>query len=288
MKAIASIFRRPNHPGMVGDGFRVYNYFPSGYAIRDKVSPFLMLDFNAEYDFGPSDKPKGVDVHPHKGFETVTIAYKGSIEHYDSTGNHGIINAGDVQWMTAGSGILHKEFHESNFAKTGGAFEMVQLWVNLPKKDKLTQPNYQDIRFDDMPTIALADRAGIVKVIAGNFNGHKGKANTFTDINLFNIHLNTYGHCSFSIPENHNTMLLVIEGKLEVNGNPAEQHSFVLFKNEGEVIDIKAKEKSVVLVLSGDPIDEPIAQYGPFVMNTQEELQEAFREFQSGKFGTLV
>jgi quercetin 2,3-dioxygenase len=286
-KTIEKIFSRPSQPGMVGDGFRVYNYFPSYYPIREKVSPFLMLDFNAEFDFGPSKQPKGVDVHPHKGFETVTFAYKGSIEHYDSAGNSGIINAGDVQWMTAGAGILHKEFHEKEFSKVGGPFEMVQLWVNLPAKNKLTQPKYQELIASEINKIELENNGGSVHVIAGNINGIKGSASTFTNLNACNVYLNANGEFVTNISANHNTMLLVIEGNVNVNEIKINQHDFVLFKNEGDIISISANEKSTLLLLSGLPINEPIAQYGPFVMNTQAELQTAFEEFQSGKFGVL-
>jgi redox-sensitive bicupin YhaK (pirin superfamily) len=286
-KQIEKIFTRPANPGMVGDGFRVYNYFPNGYQLRSKLSPFLMLDFNPAYDFGASNHPRGVDVHPHKGFETVTIAYKGSVEHYDSTGNHGVINPGDVQWMTAGSGILHKEFHEKEFSKKGGPFEMIQLWVNLPKKDKLTAPKYQPLVASETNKVELPGKAGIVKVIAGNFNDVKGSASTFTEINLFDIRLNKNGEMTTSIPASHNTAVLVVEGTVEVNGQKAGLHDLVLFKNEGESIELRAKENSVLLLLSGLPINEPIAQYGPFVMNTQQELQETFREYESGKFGVL-
>ena len=286
-KSIDKIFDRPARPGMVGDGFRVYNYFPSSYPIRDRVSPFLMLDFGAEHDFGPSDQPRGVDVHPHKGFETVTIAYKGSVAHYDSTGNSGVINPGDVQWMTAGAGILHKEFHETEFSKKGGPFEMVQLWVNLPKKDKLTPAKYQALEADKMNKVVLENNGGMVKVIAGNYNGVKGSATTYTEMNVFDIRMNAGGELSTNISSGHNTCLLVIDGKAEVNGQKVEKHQFVLFKNEGETINIKAPSESILLLLSGEPIKEPIAQYGPFVMNTQQELQEAFQEFQSGKFGVL-
>jgi redox-sensitive bicupin YhaK (pirin superfamily) len=287
LKKIEKIFPRPLRPGMVGDGFRVYNYFPSGYSLREKLSPFLMLDFGPAFDFGPSDQPKGVGVHPHKGFETVTIAYKGSVEHHDSRGNSGVIHPGDVQWMTAGAGILHKEFHEKEFSKKGGAFEMVQLWVNLPKKDKLTTPKYQSLVSSQINKVVLPNDGGIVNVIAGEFNGIKGSASTFTELNAFDIHLNQNGEMTTEISAVHNTGILVVEGNVEVNGQNGELHNLILFKNEGETIHIKAKEKSVLLFLSGVPINEPIAQYGPFVMNTQEELQEAFEEFESGKFGEL-
>src|SRR6187397_716250 len=181
-KTIEKILDQPSRPGMVGDGFRVYNYFPSGYPLRDRMSPFLMLDFGAEHDFGPSDHPRGIDVHPHKGFETVTIAYKGSVAHYDSTGNSGVIRPGDVQWMTAGAGILHKEYHETEFSKKGGPFEMVQLWVNLPKKDKSASPHYQAITAARMGKVELPNDAGTVNVIAGSFNGTTGPAATYSPI----------------------------------------------------------------------------------------------------------
>lgn len=287
LKKIEKILSRPDNYGMVGDGFRVYNYFPSGYNIREKFSPFLMLDFNPAFDFGPSKDPKGVGVHPHKGFETVTIAYKGSVAHHDSTGNSGVISPGDVQWMTAGSGILHKEYHEEAFSKSGGSFEMVQLWVNLPKKDKQTPAHYQPITAAQMGKAVIENDGGVVNVIAGNYNGVKGPATTFTDINMFDMHLNTGAEISTEIPAIHNTGILVIEGSVEVNGEAAGLHSFVFFKNEGEQITIKAKENSVLLVLSGEPIHEPIAQYGPFVMNTMQEIHEAKDEFNSGKFGEL-
>ncbi|MBK0378747.1 pirin family protein [Mucilaginibacter segetis] len=286
-KAIEKIIPRPLRPGMVGDGFRVYNMIPGAGISQQRISPFLMLDFNAEYDFGPSDHLRGVDVHPHKGFETVTIAYKGSVAHHDSTGNSGVINPGDVQWMTAGAGILHKEYHEQEFSKKGGPFEMVQLWVNLPKKDKSTPANYQPITAQQMGKVTLPDKAGIVNVIAGDFNNIKGPAKTFTAINLFDIKLNENGETNFTVPAHHNTALLVINGNVHINGEQADEHSFVLFGNTGEDIHIKASTNAVVLLLSGEPINEPIASYGPFVMNTQQEIMEAIQEFQSGKYGVL-
>jgi redox-sensitive bicupin YhaK (pirin superfamily) len=286
-KLIEKIYSRPARPGMVGDGFRVFNYFPNSELTQQRVSPFLMLDFNAEYDFGPSDHLRGVDVHPHKGFETVTIAYKGSVAHHDSTGNSGVINPGDVQWMTAGGGILHKEYHEENFSKQGGPFEMVQLWVNLPAKDKLTPAKYQPITAGEISKVTLPDNGGTVNIIAGDYNNNKGPATTFTPVNMFDIKLNKGGKVSTNIPITHNTALLVIEGRVNVNGQRADEHDFILFKNEGEEINITADETSVILLLSGEPINEPIVQYGPFVMNTKRELQVAFEEFQSGKFGVL-
>ena len=287
-KVIEKIYDRPVRPGMVGDGFRVFNYFPNNGLSQQRVSPFLLMDFNAEYDFGPSDHLRGVDVHPHKGFETVTIAYKGSVAHHDSTGNSGVINPGDVQWMTAGSGILHKEYHEQEFSKTGGLFEMVQLWVNLPAKNKLSSPKYQAITEQEMAKVELPEEGGMVNVIAGSFNGHHGPAETFTVVNVFDIRLNAGGKLTTNLPATQNTILLVVNGDISINGENAKLHDLVLFKNEGEEITISAQKESVLLLLSGDPINEPIAQYGPFVMNTRRELQEAFGEFQSGKFGVLA
>jgi quercetin 2,3-dioxygenase len=286
-KSIEKITPRPARPGMVGDGFRVYNFIPGANIPQRRISPFLMLDFNAEYDFGPSETVKGVDVHPHKGFETVTIAYKGSVAHHDSTGNSGIINAGDVQWMTAGAGILHKEYHEKEFSKTGGPFEMVQLWVNLPKKDKSAPAHYQAITAGQMGKVVLPGDAGLVNVIAGTFNEVKGPAATYSPVNLFDIKLNKEGEVNLTIPAEYNTAILVVNGSVEINGREAPKHSFVLFGNDGDEITAKATEDAVLLLLSGEPINEPIASYGPFVMNTQEEIQAAIQEFQSGKFGVL-
>lgn len=246
-----------------------------------------MLDFAAAFNFSPTDKPRGVDVHPHKGFETVTVAYKGSVAHHDSAGNSGVINPGDVQWMTAGAGILHKEYHEEAFAAKGGVFEMVQLWVNLPKKDKSAQPHYQSLTKENIGKVVLPDNGGEVNVVAGNFNGNAGAAETYTDVNLFNVKLNSGANLTTAILASHNTALLVIEGGITVNGKEIEEHSFVLFKNDGDEIEFSATKDSVVLVLSGEPIAEPIASYGPFVMNTQAEIYEAMEEFQNGKYGVL-
>jgi len=292
-KIIERIIPQPAAPGMVGDGFRVYNYIPGGGGLpgssipQQRISPFLMLDFNAEIDFGPSNRVRGVGVHPHKGFETVTIAYKGSIAHNDSAGSSGVINPGDVQWMTAGAGILHKEYHEQEFSKKGGPFEMVQLWVNLPKKDKGVTPHYQAITKDQMGKIGLPDHQGHINIIAGNFNGTQGPAQTYTPIHLFDIRLKKDGSTTTTLPAGYNTALLVVNGSASVNDQPAPNHSFVLFASEGEEITITAKEDAVILLLSGEPINEPIASYGPFVMNTQEEIVQSIREAQAGKFGVL-
>ena len=285
-KSIEKIITKPVQPGMVGDGFRVYNFIPRIISQR-RISPFLMLDFNAAFDFGPSNEPRGVDVHPHKGFETVTIAYQGSVAHHDSAGNSGVINPGDVQWMTAGAGVLHKEYHETEFSKKGGPFEMVQLWVNLPKKDKSVAAHYQALTADKMGKITLPDGAGIVNVIAGKTNGVAGPASTYTPVNLFDIKLNKGGSFSTSVPATHNTAALLISGNVSINGSAIAEHSFVLFANDGEELEISADQNAVVLLMSGEPINEPIASYGPFVMNTQAEIYEAINEFQEGKYGVL-
>ncbi|WP_088163545.1 pirin family protein [Sphingobacterium sp. G1-14] len=286
-KSIERIFQRPAQPGMVGDGFRVFNMIPGNGISQRRMSPFLLLDFNAAFDFGPSDHIRGVDVHPHKGFETVTIAYKGSVAHHDSSGNSGVIRPDDVQWMTAGAGILHKEYHEEEFSKKGGLFEMVQLWVNLPAKDKSAEAHYQAITANQMGKVLLPDAAGVVNVIAGKFQDTIGPANTYTPVNLFDIKLAAQYETDFLVPQNHNTAMLVVNGEVEVNGELAKEHSFVLFGHDGEEISIKAQKNAVLLVLSGEPIDEPIVSYGPFVMNTQAEIYQAFEDFQAGKFGVL-
>jgi redox-sensitive bicupin YhaK (pirin superfamily) len=286
-KKIEQIIPQPAAPGMVGDGFRVFNYIPGESVPQQRISPFLLLDFNAEVDFPSSNHLRGVDVHPHKGFETVTIAYKGSVAHHDSAGNSGIINPGDVQWMTAGAGILHKEYHEKEYAKRGGPFEMVQLWVNLPKKDKGTTPHYQAITKDQFGKVNLPGNQGVINVIAGTYNGVEGPAKTYSPVNVFDIKLKKGATTHTSLPAGFNTAILLINGSATINGQNAPEHSFVLFANEGEEIDITAGEDAVLLVLSGEPLNEPIASYGPFVMNTQSEIIESIREFQSGKFGTL-
>jgi redox-sensitive bicupin YhaK (pirin superfamily) len=286
-KAIERIVPRPATPGMVGDGFRVYNMIPGAGISQRRIDPFLMMDFNPAYDFGPSEVEKGVDVHPHKGFETVTIAYKGSVAHHDSAGNSGIIHPGDVQWMTAGAGLLHKEYHEKEFSKVGGPFEMVQLWVNLPKKDKLATPHYQALEAANMGKLTLPNNAGVVNIIAGELQGVKGPAATYSAVNLWDIKLNADGHLVVDVPSTHNTALLLIEGNASVNGETANEHSFVLFKNEGEAIEISTSDNAVLLLLSGEPLNEPIASYGPFVMNTEAEIHEAIEEYRNGKFGVL-
>ncbi|MDQ6756704.1 MAG: pirin family protein [Bacteroidota bacterium] len=277
----------PPPPHMVGDGFRVHNFFPSGYNIgKNRMSPFFMMDYNSKVDFSPQETPRGVGVHPHRGFETVTIAYHGKIAHHDSTGNSGVIGEGDVQWMTAASGVLHKEFHEQEFSKKGGPFQMIQLWINLPAKDKMSKPKYQAIANDKLGKYQW-DNAGVVEVIAGNFKGVKGAASTFTPIEMYNVKIKKGDSVSFDLPENFNTGILVVEGFAKINDEKTSADNFILFKNEGEEISITAEEDSILFVISGEPINEPIAAYGPFLMNTHKELEEALDDFNKGKFGYL-
>ena len=278
----------PPPPHMVGDGFRVHNFFPGTKQIgKTRMSPFFMLDYGSKIEFSPKEEPRGVGVHPHAGFETVTIAYHGKVAHHDSAGNSGIIGEGDVQWMTAGSGLLQKEYHEKEFSRTGGAFQMVQLWVNLPAKDKKTRPKYQEITNAMMSRYDLTGEKGFVEVIAGAYNGVKGPASTFTPIEMYNARIKKDAELTFSFPENRNTGLLVIEGNIKVNGINAHADHFVLLKNDGEEFTINATEDSIILVLSGEPINEPIVAYGPFVMNTWEEIEEAVQDVNAGKFGVL-
>lgn len=280
----------PREPHYVGDGFRVHNFIPSGYGLTmQRMDPFIMLDYGAKFHFPPSpSKAKGVGVHPHRGFETVTVAYKGSVAHHDSSGGGGVISEGDVQWMTAASGVLHKEYHSEAFSKTGGDFQMVQLWVNLPAKDKMSTPKYQAITNAQIPKIQVPNEGGFVEVIAGNYDGQKGVATTFSPVHMLNAKLSKGGEASFSFPANFNTGLLVIEGSVILNGNEdVPLDHFTLFANSGESFTVKATEDCVVLILSGEPLNEPIAAHGPFVMNTRAEIMQAFEDYELGKFGVL-
>ncbi len=273
----------------VGDGFKVHNFIPGVRGLdMQKMDPIILMDYNAKMKVAGSKHAGGVGVHPHRGFETVTIAYQGKVQHHDSHGGGGIIGQGDVQWMTASSGILHKEYYEKEWAKTGGDFQMVQLWVNLPKEAKMSPPRYQAILRENMGRVVLDDTESCVEIIAGEYNGTKGPALTFSNVQLMNARLKKGAKADFSFPPRFNTAILVVEGSVIVNGNEhVPTNYFVKFKNGGEDFSIEAKEDALVLVLSGDPIREPIAAYGPFVMNTQEEIRQAFKDFEDGKFGYL-
>ncbi|MEN9948704.1 MAG: hypothetical protein RL106_1527 [Bacteroidota bacterium] len=287
MKKSVQEVMSPPPPHMVGDGFRVHNYIP-GLVGMQRMNPFIMLDYNSPHFFPPTDNPPGVGVHPHRGFETVTLAYKGKVSHHDSSGNSGTIGEGEVQWMTAASGVLHKEYHEAEFAKQGGVFQMVQLWVNLPAKDKMSPPRYQAITRADIQPLELENNAGKVEVIAGEYRGVKGPAKTFSSVFLMNAFLNSGGKIDLSFAQHDHTALVIISGKVKINDNQiAEANQLVVFQDDGTDFEIEAMEESVVLVLNGEPISEPIAAYGPFVMNTREEIIQAYQDFQMGKFGHL-
>lgn len=285
IKGIKNVLKAPA-PHMVGDGFRVHNFFPGGYEIN--MSPFFLLDYGSKIEFSARKEPRGVGVHPHRGFETVTIAYHGAVAHHDSSGNSGIIYPGDVQWMTAASGILHKEYHEEAYSLAGGPFQMVQLWVNLPAKDKMSKPKYQAIKQSEMAVFNLPENGGKMEVIAGNYEGTQGSASTFTPIEVYNARLNKGGKAKLTFPANFNTGFVVIEGSAKINDTQeVKVNDFVHFKNEGEEITIEALENSIILILSGEPINEPIKQYGPFLMNTEEEIHQAISDYNQGKLGYL-
>lgn len=281
------------HPGTfnwVGNAFYTTSFIGKGNISHRRMDPFFAIGYNADIDFEAEEIPRGVGAHPHKGFETVTLAYKGKIAHKDSRGNHGVIGEGDVQWMTAGSGVLHQEYHEENWAKNGGTFQMVQMWMNLPAKDREVKPQYQDLLFDEMTRVNLENNGGFVNVIAGEYKGNKGKGTTFSPINLFNIYLNNGGKADFEFPNTYNTAFLVINGDVLVNGTEnVSKDSFAMLENDnGDTFTLEATlDHTIILVMSGEPLNEPIAHYGPFVMNTQEQLKTAFEEFKAGKFGTL-
>ncbi len=279
----------PPKPHFVGNAFRVHNFIPSVYGLdMERMNPFVLLDYGSEFYFPPTSTPRGVGVHPHQGFETVTIAYKGKVAHHDSHGGGGVIAEGDVQWMTAASGLLHKEYHEEEWSKHGGNFQMVQLWINLLKKDKAGAPKYQAIKNEDIPRYKLDNDQGEIEVIAGMYKDAMGAASTFTPINLLNAKLKRGAKASFNFPAKYSTALLVVEGNIIINGTENIPHNnFVLMANDGEHFEIETTGEALVLVMSGQPINEPIAARGPFVMNTEEELRQAYQDFRDGKFGEL-
>ena len=270
----------------VGDGFPVRNLFPSN-GVKTQISPFLMLDYAGPTRFEPSNHPRGVDEHPHRGFETVTIAYQGSVDHRDSAGNSGTIHAGDVQWMTAASGVVHEEKHSKDFTEAGGTFEMVQLWVNLPKAHKMTAPRYQTLVKDQIPVVELAAGAQ-ARIIAGELNGASGPARTFTPLNVWDVRLAPGSRAELTIPAGHNTGIVQLKGDVLVNGTPLDGDArMALLSPEGETVTLEGRQDSILLVLSGEPINEPVVNYGPFVMNTRAELQEAIEDYNAGKMGRL-
>ncbi|TFL11442.1 pirin family protein [Pusillimonas caeni] len=284
MKKVLGIYTAPR-PHWVGDGFPVRSLF-SYNSHGKQLSPFLLLDYAGPADFTPAAKPRGVGQHPHRGFETVTIVYKGEVSHRDSTGQGGVIGPGDVQWMTAGAGILHEEFHSPAFSRSGGALEMVQLWVNLPARDKSTAPNYQAISDRDIPAVALPDGAGTARLISGELDGHIGPARSFTPMNVWDLRLAQGGYTALTLPEGWSTALVVLRGTVQVNGSAiAREAQMVVLDRAGQNISIEANSDASILLLSGEPIDEPIVGHGPFVMNSQQEIVQAIDDFNSGRFG---
>ena len=288
-RKIAGIYRGSDFH-WVGDGFRVTNYFPSANNFAQRISPFVLLDYHPPFRYPPTeDEQRGVGVHPHRGFETVTLTFEGSVAHHDSAGNSGVIGPGDVQWMTAASGILHKEYHEKAFARTGGNMHMAQIWVNLPQAHKMDEPRYQAIAAGQIGRVELPNEAGHVRIIAGEFGGVKGSAKTVTPVNMFDIALNPPGKVRLSFPSRENTGLLILAGNVTVNGSAqGNALDFVFFENEGEDILVEAAGSARLLLLNGEPIDEPVVQQGPFVMNTRQEIRQAMIDFQAGKFGQLT
>ena len=271
----------------VGDGFPVRSLF-SYNALGQQISPFLLLDYAGPHYFEPTDARRGVGQHPHRGFETVTIVYDGEVEHRDSTGNGGIIGPGDVQWMTAAGGILHEEFHSPAFARTGGPFRMVQLWVNLPAEHKMAPGGYQSILSADIPAADLPGGAGTARIIAGEWNGVQGPARTFTPVNLWDLAVKADADVSLDLPEGHTTMLVVLTGHVTVGDDQAGEAEVLLLSREGAGATLHADGDARLLVLTGEPIDEPIVGYGPFVMNSEEEIRQAVDDFNSGRFGQMA
>jgi len=271
----------------VGNGFPVRSVFDYN-GLGRQLSPFLLLDYVAPYKFLPGNERRGVDTHPHKGFETVTIAYQGEVEHRDSSGGGGIIGAGDVQWMTAGNGIVHQEFHSQEFVRKGGTFQMVQLWINLPAKDKSTKAGYQTLSKSHIPVVSLPESEGNLRVVAGEFNGTKGPARTFTPINFWDVNLHAGKTIELPVPSGHTTAFLVLSGILEVNQkHKAIEGELAIFSRSGNTVVIKTKTDCQFLLMDGEPINEPIVGYGPFVMNSEAEIKQAFEEFQLGQMGEL-
>ena len=287
MKKILNVTSAPGRH-WVGDGFPVHGMF--GYSGPDvpQRSPFLMLDYAAPTRFEPTSQRRGVGQHPHRGFETVTIVYEGEVEHRDSTGKGGVIGPGDVQWMTAGSGILHEEFHSTGFGQRGGPFEMVQLWVNLPKQDKMTAPGYQGILDAQIPAVPLPEGAGSVRVIAGKFDGNAGPAHTFSPMNVWDVRLAAGKSVALPQAEGWTTLLVVLAGTVMLNGETVlREKQMATLSTEGTDVVIEANNDAKLLLLAGQPIDEPVVGYGPFVMNSQQEIIQAIADFNSGKFGRM-
>ncbi len=286
MKKVLGVYSAPR-PHWVGDGFPVRSLF-SYDTLGQHLSPFLLLDYAGPAQFTPTDQPRGVGQHPHRGFETVTIVYQGEVAHRDSTGNGGIIGPGDVQWMTAASGILHEEFHSPEFTRKGGALEMVQLWVNLPARDKMAAPGYQGILDRDIPAVDLPGDAGTLRVIAGNYAGHAGPAHTFSPIDVWDLRLRAGKEVSLPMHAGRTAAVIVLHGPVLVGGREVLRDAqMALLEREGDELTLEANSDAMVLLLSGEPIDEPIVGHGPFVMNTRDEIVQAMQDFSNGRFGQM-
>ncbi|EMX8697955.1 pirin family protein [Klebsiella michiganensis] len=286
MKQITGIYTAPSQH-WVGDGFPVRSMF-SYQTHGEQLSPFLLLDYAGPHHFPAGTGKRGVGEHPHRGFETVTVVYSGEVEHRDSTGRGGVIGPGDVQWMTAGAGILHEEFHSAEFTRTGGEMKMIQLWVNLPAKDKMTQPGYQSITADVIPDVELPNNAGHMRVIAGRYEDIVGPAHTFSPLNVWDLQLNQSQEITLHQPAGWSTALVVLEGEVVVNGEgSAREGQLVVLSQKGEALHLSASSNAKVLLMAGEPLQEPIVGYGPFVMNTKAQIAEAVRDFNSGRFGQI-
>lgn len=290
MKKVLGVYGNPRQH-WVGDGFPVRSLF-SYDAFGKELSPFLLLDYAGPTEFTPTTSRRGVGQHPHRGFETVTIVYQGEVEHRDSSGGGGVIGPGDVQWMTAGAGIIHEEFHSTEYAKTGGPFEMVQLWVNLPAKDKMTPAHYQAISNAQIPVAELPDGAGTLRVIAGRYdNGqatHAGPAETYSPLNVWDVKLQAGKQVALTVPEGHTAAVIVLHGTVQVNGEAiARDAQMVMLDQAGSDLGVEANSDAVFLILTGEPLNEPIEGYGPFVMNTAAQIREAIQDFNSGNFGKI-
>lgn len=287
MKKLAMIRSEAEHH-WVGDGFPVRSIFTYN-DIAAQLSPFLLLDYAGPVEFAPTEQRRGVGEHPHRGFETVTIVYSGQVEHRDSSGGGGVIGAGDVQWMTAAAGIVHEEFHGQEFSKRGGAFEVIQLWVNLPAKHKMSPPRYQAIQKSQIPVVALPADRGHVRVIAGKYQEADGPARTFTPMNVWDVHLHAGHVTAWQVPEHHTTALFVLKGRVALAaGEIISEAQLAVLGRSGREFTINALEDAVLLVLNGEPIDEPVVGYGPFVMNTHAQIQEAIADYRGGRMGKLA
>lgn len=288
MKKVKATYSQP-HSHWVGDGFPVRSLMSYDRMGAQNVTPFLLLDYAGPVEFKPAKRPRGVGQHPHKGFETVTLVYQGELAHRDSSGGGGIIGKGDVQWMTAGSGIVHEEFHSQAFTQSGGALEMVQLWVNLPAAHKDAPAAYQTLLDRDIPRVKLSHGQAEIRVIAGEYHGHQGPAQTFTPINLWDLTLEPGCATDLIVPSGHNTMVVVLSGTVEINGEEILRDAgLAQFESEGTDIQLESNNTARVLVMTGEPIEEPVVGYGPFVMNSAEEIQEAVNEFRAGQFGVIA